>query len=135
MAGLSESVHFQALWVSALQFYEEKTGIPLEKHPLAVQLQNCPSVESISAVLERQARAFCHYRKNSRIMKAFETTVSVLTPLSAAAPLVSAVGKVCQKVPTARFTSLTVFHRMYSHPHKQYRQLSVLYLMCVPFPS
>lgn len=135
MTGLSESPHFQALWVSALQFYEEKTGISLEKHPLAVQLQNCPSVESINAVLERQTRAFSHYRKHSKIMKAFEAIVSVLTPLSAAASLVSAVGMVCQKGPMACFASLTVFHRTYSHPHKQYRQLSVSYLKYVPFPS
>jgi hypothetical protein len=42
-------------------------------------------------------------------MKSIETTVSILTPLSDAAPLVDALGVVCQKALAACFTSLIIF--------------------------
>jgi len=92
MAGPSGSPHFQALFESALQAYQAKTGITLAEHALAVQLQNCNTVESIATLVQSQAQAFSDYQECDRIMKSIKTIVSILTSLSAAAPLANAVG-------------------------------------------
>ena len=109
MAGPSGSPHFQALFESALQAYQTKTGITLAEHALAVQLQSCNTVESITALVQSQAQAFRNYRESDRIMKSIKTIVSVLTPLSAAASLADAVGIVRQIAMVVSFTFLTLF--------------------------
>ena len=109
MADPSGSPHFQALFESALQAYQTKTGITLAEHALAVQLQSCNTVESITTLVQGQAQAFSNYRESDRIMKSIETTVLILTPLSAAAPLANAVGLVRQIAMVVRFTFLTFF--------------------------
>jgi hypothetical protein len=43
------SSHLKVLFEAALQDYERQTGIALAKHPLAERLQECDSVESITA--------------------------------------------------------------------------------------
>jgi hypothetical protein len=109
MAGPSGSPHFQALFESALQAYQAKTGITLAEHALAVQLQNCNTVESIATLVQSQAQAFSDYQECDRIMKSIKTIVSILTSLSAAAPLANAVGLVRQVAMVVRFTFLTLF--------------------------
>ena len=51
----------QSLFEAALHNYEEQTGMKLIDHPLARQLENCNSVESITEVLQEQARAFTEF--------------------------------------------------------------------------
>lgn len=97
MAHQSGSARFQALFESALQAYEKKAGVKLAQHPLAIQLQSCHSVESISTLLRGHARAFCDFRENDKITKSIETIVSILTPLSSVAFLADAVGLVRQR--------------------------------------
>jgi hypothetical protein len=84
-------------------------GITLAEHALAVQLQSCNTVESITALVQGEAQAFSNYRESDRIMKSIKTTLSILTPLSATAPLADAVGLVRQIAMVVRFTFLTLF--------------------------
>jgi len=82
------------LFEAALQRYEEQTKMPLAKHPLAEQLQNCDSVDSVIAVLQDQARAFSEFRGSDRIMKSLKSIVSALSMLSAAANFGHSIGMV-----------------------------------------
>jgi len=81
MANQSESVTFQGLLEFALLRYERKTGITLSKHPLALQLQNCNSVEDFNNLLQDKAK---DVRESERITKPMTTIVSILTPISSA---------------------------------------------------
>jgi hypothetical protein len=47
MSEQSGPSRLRALFEAALEDYEKQTGIALAKHPLAEQLQNCVSIESI----------------------------------------------------------------------------------------
>ena len=102
------SARFQALLESALQAYEEKAGVTLadSENPLAVRLQRCHSVDDIATLMQGQAQSFNDSRQRDRIFKSIETTVSILSPISA---LTDDVGLVRQKIPMACFTSLTIF--------------------------
>jgi hypothetical protein len=93
MADQSGSPSFQTLFESALQAYEEKTGVTLARHPLAHQLQSCHSTEEIITLLQGQVQAFEERRRN-KIIKSIKATVSILTPLSAAAFLANDFGLV-----------------------------------------
>ena len=93
----STSSHLRALFKSALEDYETKTKITLDKHPLAKQLENCNSVESITAILQDQARAFGEFRGRDRIMKSIKRTVSFLYNLSGTVAFGDDLGLVCQK--------------------------------------
>ena len=90
-SGLSR---LQVLFEAALQDYERQTGIPLAKHPLAEQLQNCDSVESVTAVLREQTQVFSDFRGRDRVMGLLKNAVSVLYKLSATADLGQAIGLV-----------------------------------------
>jgi len=91
MANQSGSVSFQRFLESALLQYEKKTGVTLSKHPLALQLQSCNSVEDFNKLLQDKAK---DVRESERITKSMKTIVSTLTPLSSAASLPDAVGLV-----------------------------------------
>ena len=82
MVNQSGSVSFQRLLESALLWYEKKTGITLSKHPLALQLQSCNSVEDFDELLQDKAR---DVRESERITKLMEIIVSILMPLSSVA--------------------------------------------------
>jgi hypothetical protein len=96
---------FQALFESALLDYKNKTGIPLASHPLAEQLQKCRSVDSVSTLLQEQARAFSEFRESDKIIKSLKSVVSVLTRISAAT-LGQDFGLVCPGPLIAPSTSL-----------------------------
>ena len=76
------SSHLQVLFEVALQDYEKQTGIALVKHPLADKLQNCDSVESVTAVLQEQTQAFSGFREKDKVLKPLKKAVSVLCKLS-----------------------------------------------------
>ena len=82
MSGPSQ---LEALFETALHDYEKQTGIPLDKHPLAEQLQNCRSVDSITALLQEQTRAFKDFRDDNKVMKSLKSFVSALSRVSAVA--------------------------------------------------
>ena len=99
MADQSQSSHFRILFESALQDYQNQTGTTLATHPLAQQLQNCHSIESVTSVLQDQAQAFREFRGgDSRIMKSLKGVVSVLYTLDAGAALGEAIALVCRKI-------------------------------------
>jgi hypothetical protein len=109
MADGSGPARFQLLFESALQDYGVKTGVPLSQHPLAMDLQSCQSVDDITTLLQRRTEAFTDFQQRDRTMRALETTVSILTPLSDVGSLADAIGVVCQEAIMACFTSLTFF--------------------------
>jgi hypothetical protein len=90
----SASCHLKVLFEAALQDYEAQTGIALAKHPLAERLQDCDSVESITAVLHEQTQAFNEFRGKEKVMKSLKNAVSVLYKLSACAKLGVLIGVV-----------------------------------------
>ena len=109
MTDQSGSAHFQALFESALQAYERKTGFTLAQHPLAVKLQSCDSVEAITALLQAQAQAFSDFHASGRIMRSIKVIVSVLSLLSNAAPFADAVGLVRRNALIACFILSSIF--------------------------
>jgi hypothetical protein len=83
MSDQSQSSRFRALFAAALQDYQIQTGTALVNHPLAKNIQNCASIESVTALLQEQARAFNEFRgDNGRIAKSLKGIVSVLYTLS-----------------------------------------------------
>ena len=89
MSDQSQSSRLRALFAAALQDYQSQTGTALVNHPLAEKLQNCHSVESVTAVLQDQARAFNEFREDGgRVAKSLKGIVSVLYTLSSSAALV-----------------------------------------------
>jgi fungal STAND N-terminal Goodbye domain len=88
------SSHLQSLFDAALQDYKTKTGIALDKHPFAEELQNCDSVDSVTTVLNSQTEAFNEFRQKDKILKPLKNTLSALYKLSAAAKFGQDVGLV-----------------------------------------
>ena len=94
MAYQFESTCFQALFEPALQAYEKMTCVSLTRHPLAIKLQTCDSVEAIASLLQDQAQAFGHLQGSDKIMKSLTMTVSILSELSSTVSFTDAVGLV-----------------------------------------
>ena len=89
------SSHFEALFDAALRDYEKQTGTKLADHPLARQLEACESVESITAVLQKQASSSSKFRgDDSRVMKSLKRGVDVLYMLSSSTILGQGIGVV-----------------------------------------
>jgi hypothetical protein len=101
--------HFQVLFESALQDYERQTGITLTNHPLAERLQTCQSAESVTALLQEQARALSEFREGDKIMRSLKNVVSVLTKISATAALGQHFGAVCLRPPIECSTDINAF--------------------------
>jgi hypothetical protein len=98
----SASSGFLAPFESALQDYVNQTGITLSKHPLAEQLQNCSSVESITALLQEKAQALGEIQGSDRMMNSLNNVVSIMCSLSGSAALSDATGLVCRIVPSVK---------------------------------
>jgi hypothetical protein len=94
MSDQPELSHLQVLFEAALQDYEKQTGIALANHPLAEKLQDCDSVESVTAVLREQTQAFSEFRGKDKILKPLKKAVSVLYKLSSVANFGQAFGLV-----------------------------------------
>ena len=98
MRTLSESFDFDALFQYALEEYEKETKINLARHPLALQLERCDSVESITRTLQEQAKAFSEFRgSNHKVIKLLKDAVQALHKLSGTAALGASIGLVCRK--------------------------------------
>ena len=94
----SLSSTFRILFDAALQDYKDKTGNALIDHPIAKQLETCESVNSITAVLQEQARIFRESRENDgRLMKALNSSVDVLCAPSISSALNEAIGLVVRR--------------------------------------
>jgi len=98
MSDQSGTSRLQALFTVAMQDYEVTTGLTLAKHLLAEQLENCHSVESVTALLQYQVQAMREFPGSGRMMKLIESTVSVLHKLSAIDALGVTISIVRQKM-------------------------------------
>ena len=102
MTHTSTSSPIQPLFNAALQDYANQTGIKLDEHPLAQQLENCDSVDSITSVLQEHARKFHEFRgEDGKIMKSLKCAVHVLYTLSTSTTLGEGIGLVYRKSPIA----------------------------------
>ncbi len=106
MTDQSASSRFRTLFELALEDYEIQTKISLVEHPLAQKLENCHSVESITTLLQDQARTFGEFRGRDRMMKSIGSAVSSLYKFSATASLGGDISLVRQK------TLMTAFHHV-----------------------
>ena len=105
----------QPLFEAALHNYEEQTGMRLIDHPLARQLENCSSVESIASVLQEQARAFTEFRQDDgKVMKPLKRVVHVVHALSTS--LVRRVAHGCIYFSRRHFYSHSLMRRQYPQP-------------------
>lgn len=94
MSDQSQSARFRILFESALQDYQKQTRITLISHPIFEQLRSCDSVESVTSMLQDQARTFSEYQGHGRIVESLGCIVSVLYTLSASTALGEATGLV-----------------------------------------
>ena len=95
MSQISSSSTFQTLFNAALLDYKDKTGNALTDHPIAMQLETCESVNSITAILQEQAQSFHEFRENDvKLMKALNSSVDVLCSPSISSALNGAIGVV-----------------------------------------
>lgn len=93
----SRTSRLRAIFEAGLQDYEQKTKMVLAEHPLAKQLRNCHSVESMTALLQGQGPTIDEFRERDRIRKSIKSTASVLCGFSAMATLGDATGLVRRK--------------------------------------
>ena len=89
------SSHLRVLFEAALEDYKQQTGIDLAKHPLAERLQDCNSVESVTAVLREQAQNFKEFREKETVLKPLKKVLIVLNRISSAVNFARDVGLVC----------------------------------------
>jgi hypothetical protein len=128
MTDQSVSAHFQALLESALQAYEQKTGIKLAQYPLAVQIRNLQSDDDINTLLQCQAQVLDDIQASDRIIKSIKKTLSIVVPLSAEVTL--AVGLASPKALIPDFKSLTICGQS-SNPAKAIQSsLAILLDVC-----
>jgi hypothetical protein len=95
MSDPSGSSHLRVLFEAALEDYRQQTGIELPEHPLAGRLQDCNSVESVTAILREQAQDFKEFRERDNVLKPLKKVLTVLHRLSAAGDYAQDVGLVC----------------------------------------
>ena len=132
MSDQSGSSNFPSLFESALHDYEKQTGIPLANHPLARQLQNCQSIDSVTALLQEQARAFSEFRERDKIMKSLKSVVSALSKVCAIATLGQDIGMVSPG-PLIGCSTFRPIFGSHSHLRMQYILASVSYSPYVLF--
>jgi hypothetical protein len=105
---MSESSTLQALFNVALQDYKDKTGNSLVDHPFARQLQECNSVESISTILEEQARAFREFRDHGKLIDSLKRLAGILCSPFISAVLGESIGLVVRPKTICRCTLLLI---------------------------
>ena len=108
MSDHSAPSHLKLLFEAALEDYETQTGIALPQHPLAERLQECHSVESITAVLHEQTQAFNQFRGKEKLIKSLKNAISILHNLSVCAKLGEVIGLVHLKPLMGNFIPLTL---------------------------
>jgi hypothetical protein len=82
MAQRFTSNTFLSLFQSAFAGYRHMTGITIDAHPLAVQLQSCHSVTDIITLLQGRAQAFSDIQGTNTINESIETIISILVRLA-----------------------------------------------------
>ena len=94
--GDSSGTRLQLLFDAALQSYEKQTGLKLTDHPLARQLENCHTANSVMDTLQYQAWTNTGFREeNGKIMRSLKEVVHVLDALCTSTTLGEGIGLVC----------------------------------------
>jgi hypothetical protein len=76
--------NFTAVFQAASSEYQTVTGKPVDKHPLAEQLERCDSPQAVSDVFRTRAQSFSKSRKsNDKLMEWLDPIVHVLYSFSA----------------------------------------------------
>jgi hypothetical protein len=117
-----QSSRLQVIFESALQDYQIQTGTALADHPLAQQLQHCDSIESVTAVLQEQARALGEFRaSHGKVMKSLKRVVSLLYTLSASTAIGEAIGLVLHSERRGLIFYISdCLSNRHSHPQRPY---------------
>jgi len=131
MTDQSVSSRLRTLFELALDDYELNTKISLAKHPLAQELENCHSVDSITTLLHDQARAFGEFQGRDRIIKSIKSTVLFLYKLSATAALGDGIGLVRQKSPMMVFLVFDIHLQAFPPAEALRTALGVLLAVCL----
>ncbi|KAH9033910.1 hypothetical protein EDB85DRAFT_1890027 [Lactarius pseudohatsudake] len=83
-ASSSSTPNFQPIFENPLKEYQKKTGNDLTTHPLAAEINDCDSPESILIVLQGKANELNQSRtRDDRLTKWLDPTVNILNALSA----------------------------------------------------
>ena len=82
MSAQSGSSCLRVLFQTALDDYEKQTGIELNKHPLAERLQDCNSVEAVTAILREQAQDLDKFQEKDKVLKPLKKVLTVLHMMS-----------------------------------------------------
>ena len=72
----------RVLFQTALEDYEKQTGIELVKHPLAERLQDCNTVDAVTAILHEQAQDFKKFQEKDKVLKPLKKVLTVLHIIS-----------------------------------------------------
>ena len=97
MATPSEPSVSKSLFEFALEEYEKETGIDLLKHPLAIRLERCNSVDTLTQAVEEEAQAFLEFRgDNNKVMTLLKNVLPVIHKLSSTVVLGEAIGLICR---------------------------------------
>jgi hypothetical protein len=129
------STRFRALFESALQAYEKQTGITLARHPLAVRLHSCHSLESITALLKDQIPASNDSEGVLRLETSLKNAISILSTLSTSGAFEWAIGLVRQKPLMAFFHVSDGFVQTFSPENGLHAGLAILLSVRVFFTS
>ncbi len=78
----SGSSRLHDLFEAALVNYKQQTGIDLAKHTLADRLQDCHSVEDVTAVLREQAQDLKKFQEKDKVLKPLKRVLTILHLLS-----------------------------------------------------
>ncbi len=108
MSQSSSPSAFQALFNAALQDYKDKTGNSLVDHPFAKQLQECDSAESVSTILEEQARVFREFREHGKLINSLKRLTDILCSPFIPAVLGEGIGLVVRPETIRRCTLLLI---------------------------
>ena len=127
------NTRFHVRLESALQAYQQMTGVILAEHPLTVQLRHTHSIESVTAILTYEAWVSIGLPGCDGIVKSIESTVSLLFAISSTAPLSDATVLVRNEAPRSS-ASLTDIHS-HTHLRKQYFLASLSCFLYVPLSS
>jgi len=131
MADQSVSSRLRTLFELALEDYEIKTTVSLANHPIAQKLKDCHSIESITTLLQDQARPFGEFRGRDRIMKSIRSTVSLLYKLSGTTALGDGIGLVRQKALMMVFHVSDIVLQAFPPARALHTGLGVLLAVCL----
>ena len=124
----SGASRLRELFENALEDYRQQTGIELAEHPLAWCLQDCNSVESVTAVICEQAQDFKEFREKDSVLRPLKNVLTVVQRLSFTANFAQGADLVCPYALARRSTSLIL---ILQHLHKAIETgLGILLSVC-----